>query len=65
MGNRLCFYTKPRDGPIQPPQIPVNPEKGSTRTGPQERWSYDILEDEAQQKFQDVATEIKQACAAL
>ena len=26
------FYTKPRDGPIQLPQIPVNSEEGSTHT---------------------------------
>ena len=62
IGNRFCFYIKPHDSPIQPPQVRVNPEKGSV---PQELWSYGILEDEGQQKFQDIVTEVKQACTAL
>ena len=65
MGNRFCFYSKPRDGPIRSPQIPAKAKKGSSNMVPQEYWRYDILDGEGQQKFQEVVTEIKQACVAL
>lgn len=65
IGNKLRFYEKPRGGPIQPPHVPVNSTTGPTTTAPREHWSYDILEDEGEQKFCEIVAEIKHACAAL
>ena len=63
-GTKLCLYSKPRDRPLIPRRILLDPDlildAAST-----ERWDYDILEEDEVQKFQAVVEEAKQGCATL
>ncbi|KAF8326229.1 uncharacterized protein EI90DRAFT_3031220 [Cantharellus anzutake] len=63
MGTRLCFFSKQPGQPI----VPITPLSSidETKTVPEEHWSYDILEEEGEQKFRAMVEETQQAYAAL
>jgi len=64
MGTKLCFYSKPRDGRLTPHRIPPDPDL-MLEVVPNERWDYDILEEDGVQRFRAIVEEIKRGCATL
>ncbi|KAG8905481.1 hypothetical protein FRB99_008877 [Tulasnella sp. 403] len=64
MGTKLCFFAKRPGHPIYPRTI-ASDSLYETDTAPRERWNYDILEEEGEQKFRAVVQEIKEACAVV
>lgn len=64
---KLCFYsldTEDADAEIVPATIPRHPSRVND-TASADRWNFDVLEAEAEQKLRDIVEEITVECAAL
>ncbi|EMD39081.1 hypothetical protein CERSUDRAFT_133902 [Gelatoporia subvermispora B] len=62
-GTRMCFYYRNiGDGPavIKPQCIPWNPDI-VTDTAPKERWDYDILHPDGEEKLREIVNMIQEA----
>jgi len=65
MGTKLCFYEfEKAQRTITPKHIPRDPGF-MIDAAPQERWDYDALEANGEQKLRKLVTKITEACEGL
>lgn len=63
----MCFYslsTDAEDAEISPIAIPPHPTRVND-TAPANRWEYDILQPEGEQRLRGIVDYIKAGCEAL
>ncbi|KAF8461281.1 hypothetical protein BDZ91DRAFT_737655 [Kalaharituber pfeilii] len=65
IGTKLCFYKYTKDtGKLEPALIPGH-TKVVVDTAPRDRWEFDVLTHEGEQKLRDVIGDVKRMCTQL